>query len=183
MANMPKIGILVFTLWGELFVCAASSAQEVEPHSPSLVVVIESHSQSVSASQLRSTISTLLGIPVVPLSSTKVASTDSIVCIYVNPERELSVLFHSPTGIDQSFTFTPESYAKDSAVSIANIVASLVRSYGIPQPNWQETLDRPDIKFNPYFDRWDSPEQYRPSYSLPPMNPYYYAPGGRRNRT
>ena len=183
MAKMPKVGPIVLACWGILIVCASSFAQEVEPHRSSLVVVIESHSRSVSASELRATISRLLGIPVVPLSSAQVAQTDSIVCIYVTPQRELSVLFHDPQGTDQSFTFTPESYGKDSAVSIANIVASLVRSYGIPVPVWKDTLERPDMRFNPYFEPRVSPKQYRPSYSLPPMNPYYYAPGGRRNRT
>ena len=183
MARMLEVGLFVFACWGMLTVCASSLAQEVEPPGPPLVVVIESHSQSVSASELRATISSILGIPVLPLSGTSVAQPDGIVCIYVTPERELSVLFHDPKGADQSFTFTPESYGKDSAVSIANIVASLVRSYGIPTPVWQDTLERPDMKFNPYFEQRGSPEQYRPSYSLPPMNPYYYAPGGRRNQT
>ncbi len=134
MARMLKVGLFIFACWEMLTVCASSFAQEVKPHSPPLVVVIESHSQSVSATELRATISSLLGIPVVPLSSTSVAQPDGIVCIYVTPERELSVLFHDPKGTDQSFTFTPESYGKNSAVSIANIVASLLRSYGIPAP-------------------------------------------------
>jgi hypothetical protein len=180
---MPKVGLFVFSCWVTLIVCASSFAQEIETRQPSLIVVIESHSQSVSASELRATISSLLGIPVAPLSSAPVAQIDSIVCIYLNPERELSVLFHDPKGTDQSFTFTPQSYGNDNTVSIANIVVSLVRSYGITEPVRTDTLERPDMRFNPYFEPRDSPEQYRPSYSLPPMNPYYYAPGVRRNRT
>jgi len=179
---MPKGKLFVFSFCATIIACASSFAQEPEYRQASLIVVIESQSQSVSASEIRTTISSLLGISVIPLSSASIAKTDSIVCIYINPQHELSVLFRDPMGFDQSFSFTPESYGKDSAISIANIVASLVRSYRIPAPVWRDTSERPDLRFNPYFERWNSREQHRPSYSIPPMNPYYYAPSGRSNR-
>jgi hypothetical protein len=168
------VGILLFR--------PTAFAQEEKPHQAPLIVVVESQVHSVSAAEIRDKIATLLGVQVVPLSDTKVSPTDSIVCIFITRHRELSLFLHNPETGDQSFSFSPESYGKDNAISIANIVASLIRTSRMPQPSWGDSVKRPELRFNPYFDRWESPRDFEPSTTFPPVNPYY-SPGYHRNRT